>query len=99
MTSLARTIRLLPLVFLAGAVAFAADYFPPRGAWEKKSPAELGFDAAKLAQAIAFAQANENPGSKDLAEELKNTFGRREPLFQKLSWFFLEIELLRWLRI
>ncbi len=63
----------------------AADYFPPRGAWAQKTPGELGIDAAKLAQAVAFAQANENPGAKDLAAELKNTFGRREPLFKILG--------------
>ncbi len=63
----------------------AADYFPPRGEWAKKTPGELGFDAAKLSQAIVFAQANENPGAKDLAEELKNTFGKREPLFKILG--------------
>ncbi|MEO6245104.1 MAG: serine hydrolase [Opitutaceae bacterium] len=63
----------------------AADYFPPRGEWAKKTSAELGLDAAKLARAVAFAQANENSGSKDLAEDLKNTFGKREPLFQILG--------------
>ncbi len=29
-----------------------AIYFPPSGKWQKKSPAELGLDAAKLQQAI-----------------------------------------------
>ncbi len=71
-------------VMLVGGLK-AADYFPPRGEWAKKSPAELGLDAAKLSQAIAFAEANENPGNKDLAAELKNTFGKREPLFKILG--------------
>lgn len=74
------------VVFLATvAVAVAADYFPPRGSWEKKAPAEVGFDPAKLQQAIAFSVANENPGSKDLAAELHRTFGAREPNFKILG--------------
>src|SRR5471030_262250 len=63
----------------------AADYFPPRGAWEHRAPAELGFDAAKLQQAVAFSVANENPSPKDVAEELKGTFGAREPNFKLLG--------------
>lgn len=71
--------RLLFVALLLAAGLRGADYFPPRGTWEKKPPAELGLDAAKLAQAIAFAVANENPSSKDVAEDLRATFGRREP--------------------
>jgi len=36
----------------------AAKYFPQRGEWQRKSPSELGFDATKLGQAVAYAQAN-----------------------------------------
>lgn len=61
---------------------FAADYFPPRGEWARKAPAEVGFDAAKLQAAVEFAIANENRSSKDVAEDLRATFGRREPNFQ-----------------
>ncbi len=63
----------------------AADYFPPRGSWEKRPPAELGFDPAKLQAAIALSVANENPATKDLAEDLKKTFGAREPDFKLLG--------------
>ena len=66
-------------VLVATSVA-AADYFPPRGNWDRKAAAELGVDAAKLKDAIDYAVANENPSSKDVAEELRNTFGKREPL-------------------
>ena len=62
--------------------AAAADYFPPRGSWERKTPAELGIDAARLKEAIDYAVANENPSSKDIAEDLRNTFGKREPDFR-----------------
>jgi CubicO group peptidase (beta-lactamase class C family) len=60
----------------------AADYFPPRGFWDTKEPAELGVDAVKLKGAIDYAVANENPSSKDVAEDLRNTFGKREPDFK-----------------
>ena len=69
------------LAALLASSALAADYFPPRGAWERKAPVELGFDAAKLKDAIDYAVANENPSSKDVADDLKNTFGKREPNF------------------
>jgi CubicO group peptidase (beta-lactamase class C family) len=72
------------LAVLAGALR-AADYFPPRGVWEKKAPAALGFDAAKLEQAIAFAVANENPAPKDVAADLQRTFGAREPNYKILG--------------
>lgn len=69
---------------MATAVA-AADYFPPRGSWEKRPPAELGFDEAKLQEAIVYSIANENPSSHDVAEELRRTFGAREPDFKILG--------------
>ena len=71
-------------VLIAAGIASAApaDYFPPRGTWERKAPAELGIDAARLSGAIDYAVANENPSSKDVAEDLRNTFGKREPNFK-----------------
>jgi CubicO group peptidase (beta-lactamase class C family) len=63
----------------------AADYFPSRGAWEHRRPEEVGFDATKLQQAITFSVANENPSPKDVALELQQTFGVREPNFKLLG--------------
>jgi CubicO group peptidase (beta-lactamase class C family) len=83
MTSLRRLV--VAFVLVAPWFARAADYFPPRRTWEHRTPAELGFDAAKLQQAVAFSVANENPSSKDVAEELKKTFGAREPNFKILG--------------
>ena len=71
-------------VGLLGPVA-AAEYFPPRGSWEKRSPEQLGFDATRLQQAIDFSVANENPATKDLATDLKQTFGKREPDFKLIG--------------
>jgi CubicO group peptidase (beta-lactamase class C family) len=64
------------------APAFAADYFPPRGDWERRSPATLGIDSAHLQAAVDFAIANENPSPKDVATDLQNTFGKREPNYK-----------------
>jgi CubicO group peptidase (beta-lactamase class C family) len=53
---------MLPLILAALAPALhaqhATPYFPPPGKWERKPPAELGLDAAKIRQAIEYAQAN-----------------------------------------
>jgi CubicO group peptidase (beta-lactamase class C family) len=52
----------------------AAPYFPPAQAWAHKSPAELGMDPAKLADAIAFAQSHETARAKDFSDQ-QATFG------------------------
>ena len=56
----------------------AAAYFPPRGEWAARDAAALGFDTAKLDEAVAYAKANENPNDKDLSKDILRTF-RREP--------------------
>ncbi len=50
-----------------------ATYFPPSGNWQTKSPAELGLDAAKIQEAIQYAQANGN--TWDFAKDQIPTFG------------------------
>src|SRR5215475_5506411 len=52
---------------------YSQTYFPPAGKWDKKSAAELGFDAAKLQEAVDFARAN---GSKwDFEKDQVRVFG------------------------
>ena len=64
----------------AAALAAAPPvYFPDRVDWQKKTPAELGMDPDRLAQAVQYAVASENPATKDLAIDLATTFGGREP--------------------
>jgi CubicO group peptidase (beta-lactamase class C family) len=71
--------------FSAIAIAIAAapqaspKYFPPRGEWKRSEPAAAGFDKAKLDEAVAFAVANENPNTKDLAVDIVNTFKAEAP--------------------
>jgi CubicO group peptidase (beta-lactamase class C family) len=57
----------------------AAAYFPARLDWQKKTPADEGFDAAKLDEAVKYAVSAEAPGDKDLMVNLATTFGRNEP--------------------
>ncbi len=57
----------------------AATYFPPKGAWEARAPASLGLDKAKLDEAVAFAVANQNTRTKDLAVDIPDTFRSEAP--------------------
>jgi CubicO group peptidase (beta-lactamase class C family) len=55
-----RTIIGLTLLVVAVAWPSAeAPYYPPAGQWAHKTPAEVGMDAAKLDEALAFMKANE----------------------------------------
>jgi CubicO group peptidase (beta-lactamase class C family) len=82
MTSLPRrsAIGLLSAISLALIVSPAlaagpvAPYFPPAQAWQHRAPAELGMDPAKLAEAVAFAQAHETERERDFSDQQK-TFG------------------------
>src|SRR5258708_14474854 len=77
--SLSIRFRLFALPLLVAALApwlaaqKTATYYPAPGQWQKKSPAELGMDAAKLQQAIEYAQAH---GSTwDFEKDQVRTFG------------------------
>src|SRR5262245_28700692 len=69
------------VVALAVAVSAAAQrpYFPDRFDWQRRAPAEAGFDAETLAEAVKFAIHNENPGPKDPVIAHAQTFGATEP--------------------
>src|ERR1700733_12636224 len=63
----------LILAFFSIWLQAAPAYFPPPGKWQKKTPAELGMDPAKLQQAIDYAQAH---GSTwDFDKDQIRTFG------------------------
>ncbi len=75
-------LAILLLVSATAAVAqrpATSPYVPPAGSWERRAPAQVGMDAAKLDSAIAFAKANESRASRDLEESHYQTFGRQEP--------------------
>jgi CubicO group peptidase (beta-lactamase class C family) len=57
-------------------------YFPDRGdAWECRDPAAMGLDAARLAEAAAFADANETPWPRDLEEAIRRNVSATEGEF------------------
>jgi CubicO group peptidase (beta-lactamase class C family) len=66
-------------IVAASAGQSPSRYFPPKGQWERGEPAALGFDKAKLGEAVAYAIANENPNTKDLAVDIVNTFSFEAP--------------------
>jgi len=57
----------------------ATAYFPPAGTWERRAPAQVGLDAARLDSAVRFIQSAENPQPRDLAVAHYLSWGR-EPM-------------------
>ncbi len=70
---------------LLGMPALASDYVPPRHEWERRSPAEAGFDAAALAEAVEYAKSQAEVEPADLREVLHETFGSSEPDYRILG--------------
>ena len=75
-----RRLRLVVAVLLPALVALVAlqaqtakTYFPPPGQWQKKAPTDVGMDAAKLQQAVEFAQSHGS--SWDFEKDQVRTFG------------------------
>jgi CubicO group peptidase (beta-lactamase class C family) len=60
---------LLCLSLMVAPSAQQGVYYPPAGAWEKKAPAELGLDPAKLAEAVAYAQSRESNREMDFSDQ------------------------------
>lgn len=54
----------------AVAPAVAAGYVPAPDGWERRSPAALGMDSARLAEAVSFAVQHETPWPRDLRQAL-----------------------------
>jgi CubicO group peptidase (beta-lactamase class C family) len=54
-------------------------YYPTRDAWQSIDASEGGFDAGKLADAVAFAQAAETSWPRDLSKGLAAGTATREP--------------------
>jgi CubicO group peptidase (beta-lactamase class C family) len=49
--------------------ATEGPYYPPAGAWAKKTPAELGMDPVKLEEAVAYAQSRESNREIDFSDQ------------------------------
>ena len=69
-----RCVFAISVLFAAAVCAQnTGTYFPPSGKWQKKTPAELGFDAAKLQLAIQYA--TEHGSNWDFEKDQVRTFG------------------------
>ncbi|HET7362663.1 MAG TPA: hypothetical protein VFJ70_03725, partial [Burkholderiales bacterium] len=66
---------LLLTALLAAFSAWAQPYYPD-ATWQRKSPAEVGLDAARLKEAVDFAVAAESKSPRDLTLNHYQTFGR-----------------------
>jgi len=60
-------------------------YYPPPGYWEHCSPEESGMDSSRVQEAIDYSVTHESRGSRDMAVNLKQSFGAHEPLWQLLG--------------
>ena len=72
-----RALCVVLLVVLIDASTASAQpgHFPSRDAWEKRKPTEVGMDEQLLAEAVAFAKAQETDRPKDLSDQVR-LFGR-----------------------
>ncbi len=68
---------LMVALLLAPSAGAAQTYFPGSNLdWERKSPAEAGFDPALIEEAVRTARAAESDAPRDLAMNHQMTFGR-----------------------
>lgn len=82
-----RTILLAALAAgpgLAGAAA-ADAYYPDRNDWQRRQPASLGMDPAKLAKAVEYARTEAVTEPSDLTRVISESFEPREPDFRILG--------------
>src|SRR5256885_10623952 len=66
------------LALAASASAQTAPYYPDRFDWQKHTPQQEGFDAARLDDAIKFAIASDSPAPHDQAIVHQQSFGANE---------------------
>ena len=81
-------VRVLPglcALLLAWVPAWATDYVPTRQDWAQIAPEAAGFDPARLADAVAWAQAHGEQAPADLREALEASFGPKEPGYRILG--------------
>ena len=82
-----RSLRLCVFFLLCASAAAQTVYFPEPGErWRRRAPAEVGMDAARLEEAVAFAKANESAAPRDLEEQHYYSFAR-EPYGEPLGPF------------
>ena len=77
-----KTLQLLRLTFISFFLFFLTDvihgqsvYYPDKDNWERKIPAEMGFNTENLQEAVDFALASEYSGDRDLRVAILRSFG------------------------
>jgi CubicO group peptidase (beta-lactamase class C family) len=82
-----RHVLLLSLLAPALPATGQAVYYPaPGDAWERRSPEQVGMDARRVREAVAFAIQSETRASRDLEANHYRTFGR-EPFGDAVGLF------------
>src|SRR5438105_9388898 len=67
---------LVALIGIAVTLPSSAQIYYPDANWQRKPPAEVGMDAARLKEAVDFAIASEVKNPRDLTLNHYQTFGR-----------------------
>ncbi|MDG1571418.1 serine hydrolase [Robiginitalea sp. M366] len=76
---------LLAVFAVSNAPAQDTWYYPPHGAeWESRAPRAVGINASRLSEAVAFAEAHEYSGPRDLRRAILEGF-QREPFHEILG--------------
>lgn len=83
LTKLVRSTLLFAFAITATA---QQTYFPPRGEWERRTPEQMGINAAALKAAVDFSIASESTAPRDLEEDHRLSWGR-EPFDEPLGPF------------
>jgi len=78
-------LSLAPWLLLALLGTHAGDYVPPRGQWQARAPAALGFDSARLDAAVAYAQGKAVVQPGDMYRVLLDAYAAREPHYVVLG--------------
>src|SRR5688572_146977 len=67
----------LASILFARVAPAQGTYFPPAGAWEKRTPAQVGLSQASVDSAVKIAIASESPNPKDLlANHIASSFAQ-----------------------
>jgi hypothetical protein len=60
---------MISILLVSAASAPESSYYPPPGEWARKKPAEVGMDAAKLDEAVAFMKSHESTQARDFSDQ------------------------------
>jgi len=75
LSKLTLLLTLLAILSLTLHAQQPTTYYPPKDAWQTRSPADVGMDEAKLKLAIDWAKSHETNRPKDLSDQVK-VFGK-----------------------